>query len=330
MLDEAAIRGLIGPREALAACRDAFRALAKGAVVQPPPMGFDLTDRHGEAHVKGAYLRGAPFFSIKVATGFYGNPARGLPVGNGVVWVFDAETGFPAAILQDNGYLTELRTGAAGAVAADALARRDVRRVAIVGAGVQARYQLEALLLVRTPMEVAVASRNAARAAAYAAEMTAKQGVPVRAAASVRDVVDGADIVITATPSRAPVVMDAWIAPGAHVTAIGSDLPEKQELEPALLARAVVVADSRAQALTQGEAHHAVAAGLIAPDSVRELGDVLEGRAPGRAQDDEVTVADLTGVGALDATVANVVMQRALVTGAGRVWSDRLSPTPDP
>ncbi len=319
VLDEAAVRACIGPREALAACREAFRALARGEVVQPPPMGFDLADRRGEAHVKGAYLEGAPFFSIKVATGFYGNPARGLPVGSGVVWVFDAETGFPAAILQDNGYLTELRTGAAGAVAADALARRDVRRVAVVGAGVQARYQLEALLLVRTPAEVAVASRDAGRAAAYAAEMTAKHGVPVRVAASVREAVRDADLVLTCTPARAPVVMDAWIGPGTHVTAMGSDLPEKRELEPALLARAVVVADSRAQAVTQGEVHHAVAAGLVAPESVRELGDVLEARAPGRTREDDVTVADLTGVGALDAAVANVVMQRTLASDAGRL-----------
>lgn len=311
VLDEATIRGLIGPREALTACREAFRALARGEVVLPPPMWFDLADRRGEAHVKGAYLRGAPFFSVKVATGFYGNPARGLPVGNGIVWVFDAETGFPAAILQDNGYLTELRTGAAGAVAADALARRAVRRVAVVGAGVQARYQLEALLLVREPVEAVVASRDAGRAAAYAAEMTALHRVAVRVAQSAREAVEGADLVITATPARMPIVADAWIAPGTHLTAMGSDLPEKQELEPALLARAIVVADSRAQALTQGEAHHAVAAGLLDPASVRELGDVLEGRVPGRTSDDQITVADLTGVGALDAAVADVVMQRA-------------------
>jgi len=318
VLDEATIRGLIGPREALPACREAFRASARGDAVQPAPMGFDLTDRRGEAHVKGAYLGGSPFFSIKVATGFYGNPARGLPVGSGVVWVFDAETGFPAAILQDNGYLTELRTGAAGAVAADALARREVRRVAVVGAGVQARYQLEALLLVRSPTDVVVASRNASAAAAYAAEMTVRHGVPVRAAASVREAVEGADLVITATPARAPIVMDDWIAPGTHVTAMGSDLPEKHELEPALLARAVVVADSRAQALTQGETHHAVAAGLLDPARVRELGDVLLGRAPGRTRGDEITVADLTGVGVLDAAVANVVMARAPRADAGR------------
>lgn len=310
LVDEATIRALVGPRDALPACREAFRALARGDVVQPEPMGFDLADRHGEAHVKGAYLRGAPFFSIKVATGFYDNPARGLPVGSGVVWVFDAETGVPAAILQDNGYLTELRTGAAGAVAADALAAPEVRRVAIVGAGVQARYQLEALLLVRRPAEVVVASRDFARAKLYAAEMSAKHGFPVRAAGTVREAVTGADLVVTTTPARAPVVLDAWIGPGTHVTAMGSDLPAKQELEPALLARAVVVADSRSQAVTQGEAHHAVAARLLDPSAVRELGDVLEGRVAGRTGDDEITVADLTGVGALDAAVANLVMAR--------------------
>jgi ornithine cyclodeaminase len=318
LLDEVTIRALVGPREALAACREAFRALARGEVVQPEPMGFDLKDRHGEAHVKGAYLRGAPFFSIKVATGFYGNLARGLPVGSGVVWVFDAETGFPAAILLDNGYLTELRTGAAGAVAAEALAPQVVRRVAIVGAGVQARYQLEALLLVRTPVEVVVASRDPAHAAAYAAQMQATHGIPVRAAASVQEAVTGADLVVTTTPARAPIVMDAWIGPGTHITAMGSDLPEKQELEAELLARATVFADSRAQCLTQGEAHHAVAAGVLDPARVIELGAVVLGRAAGRTRPDEITVADLTGLGALDAAVANAVMARTAAEDAGR------------
>jgi ornithine cyclodeaminase len=112
--------------------------------------------------------------------------------------------------------------------------------------------------------------------------------------------------------------MDAWIGPGTHITAMGSDLPEKQELEPALLARATVFADSRAQCLTQGEVHHAVAAGVLDPARVIELGAVVLGRAPGRTRPDELTIADLTGVGALDAAVANAVMARAAAEGAGR------------
>ncbi len=319
LLDAATIRGLVGPREALPACREAFRALARGEVVQPEPMGFDLTDRHGEAHAKGAYIRGAPFFSLKVATGFLDNPSRGLPVGGGAVWVLDAVTGFPAAFLLDEGYLTELRTGAAGAVAADLLAPREIRRAAIVGSGVQARFQLEALLLVRAPREFVVASRDVAHARACAAEMASRHGVPVRAAASVEDAVRGADLVVTVTPSRAPVVRDAWVGPGTHVTAVGADLPAKQELEPALLARATVVADRVSQCRTQGEVHHAVAAGVLDPARVVELGDVLLGRQPGRTRPEAITVADLTGVGALDAAVANLVMARAMECGAGRV-----------
>src|SRR5439155_21039516 len=133
--------------------------------------------------VKGAYLHGQPFYSIREAAGFYGNAEKGLPVGSGLVLVFHVTTGFLAAILFDNGYLTELRTGAAGALAADLLARRRVRKVAVIGAGSQARFQIEALALVRRPESVAVSSRTPARSAAYAREMERRIGVAVDVAA---------------------------------------------------------------------------------------------------------------------------------------------------
>src|SRR5262245_33657892 len=151
VLRETQIRGLIGPARALDAVRDAFARLGRGEATLPGVIGFDLPERGGEVHVKGAWLHGTPYYSIKEAAGFSANLARGLPLGSGLMLVFEADTGFLRAILFDNGFLTELRTGAAGALAADLLARRDVRRVGILGAGSQARYQLEALLGVRRP-----------------------------------------------------------------------------------------------------------------------------------------------------------------------------------
>src|SRR5207244_4904977 len=206
VLLEAEIRELIGPAAAYAAVRDAFVALARGQATLPGVIGFDVPAHQGEVHVKGAYLHGRPFYSIKEAAGFYGNAEKGLPVGSGLVLVFDATTGFLAAILFDNGYLTELRTGAAGALAADLLARRRVGMAAVIGAGSQARFQVEALALVRRPESVAVFSRTPARSAAYAREMERRIGVPVAVAPSAQAAVEGSDVVITATPSRAPIV----------------------------------------------------------------------------------------------------------------------------
>ena len=320
ILLETEIRELIGPAAAYAAVRDAFVALARGQATLPGVIGFDVPAHQGEVHVKGAYLHGAPFYSIKEAAGFYGNAEKGMPVGSGLVLVFDATTGFLAALLFDNGYLTELRTGAAGALAADLLARRRVRKAAVIGAGSQARFQIEALALVRRPESVAVFSRTPARSAAYAREMERRIAIPVRVAPSAQAAVEGSDVVITATPSRAPIVRAEWLAPGAHVTAVGADGPEKRELEPAVLVQAgKVVVDRLDQCLRLGELHHAVEAGLLAAGDVwAELGEVAAGIKPGRQSNDEITVADLTGVGIQDAAVANVVVAEALRRGVGR------------
>ena len=320
VLLEAEIRELIGPAAAYAAVRDAFIALARGQATLPGVIGFDVPAHQGEVHVKGAYLHGRPFYSIKEAAGFYGNAEKGVPVGSGLVLVFDATTGFLAAVLFDNGYLTELRTGAAGALAADLLARRRVGKAAVIGAGSQARFQLEALALVRRPESVAVFSRTPARSAAYAREMERRIGIPVNVAGSAQAAVAGADVVITATPSRAPIVLAQWLGPGSHVTAVGADGPEKRELEPAVLARAdKVVVDRLDQCLRLGELHHAVEAGVLSAGDVwAELGELAAGIKPGRQSDDEITVADLTGVGIQDAAVANVVVAEALRRDVGR------------
>jgi len=139
IIPEEVLRNHVGEAEALLAVEKAFRALAEGRVVQPPPLGMDLSRVRGEVHVKGAYLEGESVFAVKVASGFYLNPERGLPTGSGIVLVFDASTGFPLGILQDNGFLTELRTGAAGALAVRLLAPERSLRTAVLGAGSQAR-----------------------------------------------------------------------------------------------------------------------------------------------------------------------------------------------
>jgi ornithine cyclodeaminase len=321
LLLEDEIRDLLGPDEARRAVRDAFAGLARGEATLPAVVDLEIPQYKGEVHVKSAFLHATPYYTIKVASGFYDNRERGLPVGNGLMMVFEADTGSLAALLLDNGFLTDLRTGAAGAVAADLLARRDIDRVAVIGAGIQGRFQLEALLRVRTPRSVAVYDLSEPARTAYAEEMSARTGLPVEAVASAEAAVRGADIVITVTPSREPYLRSEWLSPGMHVTAVGSDMPQKGELYPDVLVRAdTVVVDSLRQCLGNGEVHHAVEAGLMKPgDVTAELGAIAAGMRPGRQRDDEITVADLTGVGVQDAAVAAATVAAARARGVGRL-----------
>lgn len=311
VVEEGQLRELVGEEEALVAVELAFAALAQGRVIQPPPLGMDLREVLGEVHVKGAYLEGAPIFAMKVASGFYRNPDRGLPTGSGLVLVFDAETGFPLALLEDNGYLTELRTGGAGALAARLLAPEGPLEVAVIGAGSQARYQLRAMSRVRAFRNVRVWSPVPAETESYAREMSLALHVPVKGSESARAAVRAADLVVTVTPSREPLLEEGWLDPGVTVVAVGSDGPEKQELSVGILGGAgKVVVDSREQCLRLGETHHAVDAGVLTPEGIHaELGEILLGGRVGR-EGSETIVVDLTGVGAQDAAMAGVVWER--------------------
>ena len=311
IVSEDRLREMVGERDALRAVETAFMALSQGRVVQPSPMGLDLQEVRGEVHVKGAYLYGEPVFAVKVASGFYGNPQRGLPTGSGVVLVFDAGTGFPLALLQDNGYLTELRTGGAGALAVRLLTPDRPLTVGVIGAGSQARYQLRAMAGVRTLTQGRVWSPIPREVDEYCREMASRPGLPIVPASTPREAAEGADLLVTVTPSRSPIVEADWLREGATVVAVGSDGPEKRELAVEVLGRAgKVVVDSREQCLRLGETHHAVKAGVLTPEGIHaELGEILQGSRPGR-EGSELIVCDLTGVGAQDAAMAGVVWAR--------------------
>lgn len=320
LLSEGEIRELIGPAEALAAVREAFVAFAQGKATLPGVIGMEFHEQDGEAHIKGAYLHGAPYWSVKAATGFYGNAALGLPILGGLSLVFSSQTGFLDTLLLDNGYLTELRTGAAGALAADLLAKREIEQALVVGAGGQARYQLEALLGVRQPKRVVVFARRPEAAATYVREMGARHQIEISIAGNLQEAVEGSDLIVTATPSRVPLIEAGWLRPGAHVTAMGADFPEKQELAVDALRRAdLLAADHPAQAATQGEVHHAIAAGGVRLEEVVALGAIAAGEAAGRIDDDQITIADLTGLGIQDAAVANAVVSLAKERGLGQL-----------
>lgn len=311
---EPEIKKLVNLQAAIGAVESSLAAYSSGRAVLPGVINLDLPQFEGEVHVKAAYIRGEEYYVIKVASGFYQNPGLGLPVGNGLMLAFRAKTGELAAILLDNGYLTELRTAAAGAVAAKYLAKKQIKRVAVIGSGVQARFQLEALAEVRSFGEVKVWSRNKENIRKYIEDMNrAFPAVEFKPAVSAEQAVKEADLLITATPSRQPIVRAEWLKPGVHITAMGSDGPEKQELYPEVLLRAdKIYCDSVAQCQRLGEVHHALKNGIINLNKISgEIGEIILGLKPGRQSEDEITVADLTGLGVQDAAVAGLFLGAA-------------------
>ena len=294
IIEEAVIRDVVSVADARQAVHDAFCAFAAGGVIAPDEMAMKL-DHGGELHVKGAYL-GGDVIAFKSATG--GFPGGG---NSGFTAVLDAHTGAPVAILRDGGWLTEMRTAAASAVSALALARPEAARLAILGGGFQAAFQVAALRDAFALGSVAVWSRTPQTTERFAAENQAEPVTSVAAA-----VVD-ADIVICCTPSREPLVFASMLAPGTHVIAMGADMTEKRELAPDVLDQAAVIcADSIDVTSRVGELQHT-------PDHVTravELGHVLIGALPGRTSDQDLTVVDLCGLGIQDAAMAQLVMDR--------------------
>jgi ornithine cyclodeaminase len=305
-IDEQTLRAAISPAGAVAAVREAFRADGEGRTVVPAVINLQVPGTRGEFHVKTAWVDGVALIAVKVASGFYDNPARGLPTGSGLMALFDATTGMPMGLLFDNGFLTDIRTGAAGAVAADCLARRKVDTIGVIGSGVQARHQIACLREVRRFRRMVAWSIDRPGLEQYCEEMRDAHGLEAIAASSAEDACRAADILITATPSRAPIVRAEWLRPGLHITAVGSDTPGKQELDAACLARAdMVVVDALAQCARFGELSHALAAGLMRETDVwAQLGEVVAGRKTGRTGDDQITICDLTGVGFQDTAIA--------------------------
>jgi ornithine cyclodeaminase len=300
VFDEAQIRRAIGVPEAVSAIREAFRADGLKRTTVPAVINLPIPALEGEFHVKSAFIEGVPHVAVKVASGFYRNAERGLPTGAGLIMLFDADTGLPEALLLDNAYLTDVRTGAAGAVAAECLARAGIDTVGVLGSGVQARHQLACLREVRAFSRVRCWSRSPAHAASFCAEMRAA-GFDAEAEGNPERVVHEADVLVTVTPSREPVVRAEWLRPGLHITAVGSDTPGKQELDARCLSRAdLVVADRLKQCIAFGELAHAPGVRVHA-----ELGEIVAGLKPGRTRDDQITIADLTGVGFQDTAIAS-------------------------
>jgi ornithine cyclodeaminase len=322
ILTESDLRRLVPLDIAAIDCvEQAFATLAGGKVEMPPIMTLMVPDHNGEVCVKTAYVPGIESFAVKMSPGFFDNPKLGLPSTSGMMVLFSSKTGMLEALLLDNGYLTDVRTAAAGAVAARHLARADAARACIIGAGVQARLQLKALTLVRPISQAVIWARDPAKSKAVAPELGAELGIEVSASTDIAAAVSGADIVVTTTPAGKPLIMADWLRPGQHITAMGSDQEYKVELHPDCLAKATnYVPDSHAQCAIKGELRTALAADKFTDEKVfSELGDIVIGGAPGRASDTDITIADLTGTGVQDTAIATLARKRADSEDAGAI-----------
>ena len=306
-------------RDIIACIEEAFRALATKPVVMPPVLHLEVAEANGEIDVKTAYVPGLEVLAMKMSPGFFDNPKIGLPSLNGLMVAFSAKTGLVEAVLLDNGYLTDLRTAAAGGVAADWLARKDAARAGIVGAGVQARLQLQALSLVRPLESALVWARDGGNAAACALEMTEALGIPVDVADSIDDLAEASDVLVTTTPSNKPLILPQHLHPGLTIIAMGSDAPYKNEIAAEALAAAdAYVCDRLSQVRLLGELHHAIEAGKVDPLSAfPELGEVIAGEKPGRVDEGHCVICDLTGTGVQDTAIAALAVTRARTVGAG-------------
>lgn len=298
--------------DAMSAVREGFAALSAGRATVPVRASVPLAGG-GVALSMPAALAGGPHWSVKLVTVSPGNPGRGLPLVGATVLLGDAATGRPLALL-DGTAVTALRTGAAGGVAAEALARPDAAVVTLFGAGAQARSQLEAVRCVLGDRlrELRIASRDLGRARALAEAAELPPGVSVVIQRAPGDIVRGADIVITATSSATPVFDGTALDDGSHVTAVGSFTPAMRELDDAAMRGARIVVDQREAALAEaGELQG------MRPEDVVEIGEVIAGRAPGRRDDRERTVFKSVGNAVQDLVVASRIHERALELGLG-------------
>lgn len=295
------ILAALDEQAALAAVEDGFRRLHRGSVQLAEVAHLNFESPPGDCHVKGGYITGDDVFVFKFATSFYRNPEQGLSSSNGCMIVVSAKTGEQLAMLKDQGVLTDTRTAMAGAIAARAIVRPGSKVLGIVGTGIQAKMQAEMIARLLGLEEILVYGRSADKAAALAAELGGR-------AVDLAELCAGADLIVTTTPSTVPVLTADLVRPGTRIVAVGADTPGKQELETTLTARARLIVDSAVQCVHHGEAGWPIRAGLIGADALVELGALLE--IPIDFAEDDIVVADLTGVAVQDIAIAKTVWER--------------------
>jgi len=307
------IERIVSMKELMGAMEDAFRAKAMGRVQMPTKLYITLPD--GDYRTMMAYVPDLEMACVKIVNVHPNNPEKhGLPTVMATIILIDPENGRPLAIM-DGTYLTGMRTGATGGVAAKHLARKNSRIIGMVGAGTQARTQLMALNEVFKIEEVRVCSKTRVESEKFAEDME-HLGLNILVKEGVEETVRGCDIIVTTTPVTSPLVRNQWVEEGMHINAIGADAPGKEELDPEILKRAKVVVDDYEQACHYGELNVPVSKGIFKREQIHaELGEIIAGRKAGRTSDDEVTVFDSTGLAIQDLAAAALVYRKARKLG---------------
>jgi len=318
LLSRSEIAALMSFDDYLAAAEDAFRLHADGKFIATGLLHADA--REGEYHIKtgGLYLDRA-FFGVKVNGGFFGNVKRGEPAIQGIIYLSDAATGYPLAVM-DSVEITRRRTAAATALAAKHLARPESSRLTICGAGAQARAHLRAFRGLFPAVRMFVFSRDEKKRQSFADEMSTELELSVEPVSDL-NMASQSDMIITCTTARAAFLESAMVAPGTFIGAVGADSPQKQELAPDLVARSKVVVDLAAQCVQVGEIHHAIDAGLMTAEQIHaELGEIVAGRKPARTRAEEIFIYDSTGTALQDVAAAARVYEKAIAANRGTLF----------
>jgi len=322
ILTQSEVQTCLSMSEAINAVREAYSSFARGGVQMPPVQHLDIHKYNGEVDVKSGFIEDFRLIGTKIATGFYDNVKKGLPPGIALIVLLDLETSMPLAIM-DGTYITAYRTGAAGAVAASVLARKDSQKVGILGAGTQGRMQLLALRELFDIQSVKIWDIDRGMANTYRDWMTKDLSIDIHVVDTPDEVVPDSDILVTATPSRNALIKADSVHEGLHINAIGADGPGKQELDPEILTRvSKIVVDSLEQCRKIGEIQHALNRRLIGESDIHaEIGEILIGKKRGRVADDEITLFDSTGLSVQDIAAAKIVYEAARKIGLGRKFN---------
>lgn len=287
-----------------------FAAYSRGEVVVPPVGELSFEQPPGDTHIKYGYIKNSDIFVIKIASGFYDNPQLGLPSNSGLMLVFSQRTGELQSILLDEGYLTDVRTAVAGQVAAKYLGPSNITGIGVFGTGIQAKMQVSYLKEITDCRQVVAWGRSQERLDAYKAIME-KDGFCVQTTQNAEEAAAQCNFLVTTTPSKQPYLFEQMIKSGTHITAMGSDTSDKQELETRILKKAdILVADSIPQCLERGEISKALQDKQILENDIIEIGDIINGTSEGRSNNQQISIADLTGVAVQDIQIAQAVCDK--------------------
>ena len=321
LLKKSEVIKLLNMKDVIHSVEEGYRAFSLGQVIQPDIVSVELPEQNGEMDIKAGYSKSTKLISVKCASGFYDNQKKSdLPNSLSTVLLFDGSTGYPLCIM-DGSLITGYRTSAAGAVSAKILARKDSKTVAVIGTGEQSRMQMRALKCVLDFEKIQVWGRSKNQMDTYKLEMEDELNCVVEISETAREAVNNADIIITTTPSKTPIIKREWVRPGTHIIAVGADMEGKQELDESMFDGAKIVVDNISQCITRGETQNPLKYGIIKKEDIHcEIGLILLGQKSGRENNSELTIFDTTGMAVQDNVTAAKIYERALALGLGSYY----------